>query len=94
MAKQITRGKFLLIECTAGELMNAVGSDICICDWCGRPYLPSDKGVYIAVHNHWYCKECFYEWAAQATCIPKMPMLSVRISASMLLVSESNVSKC
>ena len=53
MAKQITRGKFLLIECTAGELMNAVGSDICICDWCGRPYLPSDKGVYIAVHNHW-----------------------------------------
>ena len=94
MAKQITRGKFLLIECTAGELMNAVGSDICICDWCGRPYLPSDKGVYIAVHNHWYCKECFYEWAAQATGIPKMPMLSVRISASMLLVSESNVSKC
>lgn len=24
MAKQIKRGKFLLIECTAGELMNAV----------------------------------------------------------------------
>ncbi len=32
---------------------------------------PSDKGVYIAVHNHWYCKECFYEWAAQATWYPQ-----------------------
>ncbi len=71
MAKQIIRGKFLLIECTAGELMNAVGSDICICDWCGRPYLPSDKGVYIAVLNHWYCKECFYEWVAQASWYPQ-----------------------
>lgn len=53
MAKQINAGKFLVIECTAGELMDAVGSDICICDWCGRPYLPHDKGCYIAVLNQW-----------------------------------------
>jgi hypothetical protein len=62
MAKQIEAGKFLVIECTAGELMNAIGSDICICDWCGRAYLPSDKGCYIAVLNQWYCQECYNEW--------------------------------
>ena len=67
MAKQITRGNFLLIECTAGELMNAVGSVICICDWCSRPCLPSEKGVYIAVLNQWYCQECFEEWVERAT---------------------------
>ena len=62
MAKQIEAGKFLVIECTAGELMNAIGSDICICDWCGRAYLRSDKGCYIAVLNKWYCQECYNEW--------------------------------
>ena len=71
MAKQITYGKFLLIECTAGELMNAVGSDLCICDWCGKPFLPSDKGVYIAVLNHWYCWNCFYDWYANAKRYPE-----------------------
>lgn len=70
MAKQISRGKFLLIECTAGELMNAVGSDICICDWCGKSFLPSDKGVYIAVLNQWYCQKCFEEWVERATWYP------------------------
>lgn len=71
MAKQISRGKFLLIECTAGELMNAVGSDICICDWCGKSFLPSDKGVYIAVLNQWYCQKCFEEWVECATWYPE-----------------------
>lgn len=71
MAKQISYGKFLLIECTAGELMNAVGSDLCICDWCGKPFLPSDKGVYIAVLNHWYCWNCFLEWYANAEWYPE-----------------------
>lgn len=66
MARQITYGKFLLIECTAGELMDAVGSDICICDWCGKTFLPSDRGVYIAVLNHWYCWNCFNDWYARA----------------------------
>lgn len=47
--------------------MNAVGSDICICDWCGKTHLPSDKGCYIAVLNHWYCQECFEEWVERAT---------------------------
>ena len=71
MAKQITRGKFLLIECTAGELMNAVGSDICICDWCAKPFLPSEKGCYIAVLNQWYCQKCFEEWIERATWYPQ-----------------------
>ncbi len=57
---------FLLIECTAGELMQAVGSDICICDWCGNAYLPSEEGVYIAVLNHWYCKKCYEDWTKPA----------------------------
>lgn len=69
--KQITYGKFLLIECTAGELMNAVGSDICICDWCGKSFLPFDKGVYIAVLNQWYCQKCFEEWVERATWYPE-----------------------
>lgn len=71
MAKQIEAGKFLVIECTAGELMDAVGSDICICDWCGQPYLPSDKGCYIAVLNQWYCKKCYEEWFARAEWYPE-----------------------
>ena len=71
MAKQISRGKFLLIECNAGELMNAVGSDICICDWCGNSFLPSEKGCYIAVLNQWYCQKCFEEWAERATWYPE-----------------------
>ncbi|MBD5239582.1 MAG: demethylase [Bacteroidales bacterium] len=71
MAKQIERGRFLLIECTAGELMDAVGSDICICDWCGRPFAPSEKGVYIAVLNHWYCMNCFNDWFNRSTYYPE-----------------------
>lgn len=71
MAKQITWGKFLLIECTAAELMNAVGSDICICDWCGKLCLPSDKGVYIAVLNHWFCWNCFPHWFAHSEWYPE-----------------------
>lgn len=71
MAKQISRGKFLLIECTAGELMNAVGSDLCICDWCGNSFLPSEKGCYIAVLNQWYCQKCFEEWIERATWYPE-----------------------
>lgn len=71
MAKQIIRGKFLLIECTAGELMNAVGSGLCICDWCGKSFLPSEKGCYIAVLNQWYCQKCFEEWIERATWYPQ-----------------------
>lgn len=71
MAKQIEAGKFLVIECTAWEMMDAVGSDICICDWCRRPYLPNDKGCYIAVLNHWYCKKCYEEWVASAEWYPE-----------------------
>lgn len=71
MAKIVESGKFLVIECTAGELMKAAGTTICICDWCGRAYLPSDKGYYIAVLNHWYCKKCYEEWYASAEWYPE-----------------------
>lgn len=74
MAKQIEAGKFLVIECTAGELMDAVGSDIYICDWCARPCLPSEKGCYIAVLNQWRCKECYDKWIEHATRHPEEPM--------------------
>ncbi len=71
MARQIESGKFLVIECTAGELMDAVGSDICICDWCGKPQPPSEKGCYIAVLNQWFCKDCYGKWAAHAVWYPQ-----------------------
>ncbi len=62
MAKILKMEKpFLLIECTAGEMMDATGSRFCICDWCDKPFLPSNKGCYIAVLNQWYCEECFEE---------------------------------
>ncbi|MCM1075774.1 MAG: demethylase [Bacteroides sp.] len=61
---------FLLIECTAGELMQAVGSDIVICDWCAKSFLPSDEGVYISVLNQWYCKGCYNEWIERAEYYP------------------------
>lgn len=71
MAKQIEAGKFLVIECTAGELMDAVGSDVCLCDWCNHPCLPNDKGYYIAVLNHWYCMKCYEEWLSRAVWYPE-----------------------
>ena len=66
MAKRIEADKFLVIECTAQELMDAVGSDICICDWCGRRCHSSDKGCYVAVLNQWFCEDCFRRWLATA----------------------------
>lgn len=71
MAKQIEAGKFLVIECTAGELMEAVGSSFCICDSCWRSCLPSDQGRYIAVLNQWHCKECYLYWRAHAVWYPQ-----------------------
>lgn len=72
MARRIEAKKpFLLIECTAGELMEAVGSDCVICDWCGNAFLSIDEGVYIAVLNQWYCKECYDEWIEGATYYPE-----------------------
>lgn len=71
MAKRIELDKFLIIECTANELLFAVGSCVCICDWCGKPQLPSDKGYYISVLNQWYCEECFNEWKERAVWYPE-----------------------
>ncbi len=71
MAKRVEFGKFLLIECTAGEMMEAVCSDFVVCDWCDKPCLPSEEGVYIAVLNHWYCKECFEKWARESIWYPE-----------------------
>lgn len=71
MARKAEYGIFLIIECTAGELMNAVGSDMCLCDHCGELVLPSEKGCYIAVLNQWFCEECFGEWFSRAVWYPE-----------------------
>ena len=71
MAKRIEFGKFLIIGCTAGELMNAVGSDLCLCDDCGKAKLPSDKGYYIAVLSMWFCEHCFKMWTQRAEWYPE-----------------------
>lgn len=71
MAKQIKKDQFLLIECTAKELMDAVGSDICICDQCARHCARTEKGVYIAVLNMWFCQECFEKWINRAHWYPE-----------------------
>ena len=31
----------------------------------------SDKGCYIAVLNHWYCKKCYEEWVASTEWYPE-----------------------
>lgn len=66
MAKQIEFDKFLIIECTARELSDGVGSYVIVCDSCGASALPSDKGYYIAVLNRWYCEECYKDWCEHA----------------------------
>ncbi len=71
MAKKIERGKFLLIECTAGELMAVVCSDFVVCDHCDKQCLPSEEGVYIAALNQWFCKECFEEWVRESLWYPE-----------------------
>lgn len=71
MARKIEAGKFLVIECTAGELMNAVGSSYVICDDCCKPCLPSEKGYYIAVLNQWFCKESYERWLGGARWYPE-----------------------
>lgn len=71
MAKRIEAGKFLVVECTARELTEAVGSEMAICDWCARPCLPSERGYYIAVLNQWFCKDCFEGWLQRATWYPE-----------------------
>ena len=71
MAKKIDAGRFLVIECTAAELMDAVGSYECICDWCDKTQPHNGKGYYIAVLNHWYCEECYKQWISRATYYPE-----------------------
>lgn len=66
MAKQITFDRFLVIRCTAAEIMNAVGTSGCWCDDCGRLQYPSSKGYYIAVLNMWFCEKCFLAWTSRA----------------------------
>lgn len=73
MAKVIKADKpFLLIECTAGELMDAVGSHICICDWCDDTFHGPAKGVYIVVLNQWYCQKCYEKWIKRADHYPSV----------------------
>lgn len=70
-AKQIEFGKFLIIGCTAGELMAVTGAAQCVCDWCGSLCHKSYDGYYIAVLNQWFCKECFEEWKQRAVWYPE-----------------------
>lgn len=67
MARKIDFERFLIIECTAQELMHAVGTCVVICDWCGQPMNPAAKGYYIAVLNQWFCEGCFRKWQERAT---------------------------
>lgn len=67
MARRIEFDKFLIIECTAVELSQAVGSPG-ICDYCGKP---AANGYYIAVLNRWYCEDCFEDWKMTAHYYPE-----------------------
>ena len=71
MAKLIEVNKFKVIECTAAELMDAYKTQFCVCDFCGTPALPSDKGYYIPVLNHWYCGKCFEDFKSDQTWHPE-----------------------
>lgn len=74
MAKQIFipgKENIKIIECTAQELMEAWGSPCCICDFCGKPCLPTDKGYYIAVLNQWKCEKCFEDYKQHAVWYPE-----------------------
>lgn len=53
--------KFKLIEASRTEMFK-IGS-MGICDHCNEV---TKEGVYIAVLNHWTCKECFEEWHERA----------------------------
>lgn len=62
MARIIQNDKgFKLIEMSMKEIVTAGG--YAICDYCNGI---SDKGVYIAVLNSWYCMECFDRWYVNA----------------------------
>lgn len=62
MAKVIQSEKgFKLIETSRLEIVELGG--LGICDSCGNT---AETGVYIAVLNSWYCKECFEKWHKRA----------------------------
>ncbi len=62
MAKVIQSEKgFKLIEVSWLEIVELGG--LGICDSCGKT---AGTGVYIAVLNSWYCKECFEKWHKRA----------------------------
>ena len=72
MAKQVEFGKFLIIECTAGELRKATKQPIIRCDWCDDIAIAHNyKGYYIAVLNQWYCSKCFTDWKSRARYYPE-----------------------
>lgn len=72
MAKKIEFGKFLIIECTAKELMQVTGQPIVMCDYCADVALAHNyKGYYIAVLNQWFCRKCYEEWRERAHWYPE-----------------------
>lgn len=95
MAKVIkTEKPFLIIECTAGELMRAVGTQRCICDWCARECATTEKGCYIAVLNQWFCSGCFRQWLETAHYYPEDADVESRNFEFYAHRLGINVSKC
>ena len=58
--KESSKG-FKLLETTVVEIVQVGG--IGICDYCNRG---TDRGIYIAAMNNWYCPKCFEEWHNRA----------------------------
>ena len=56
---------FLILEISRQEMLDKLEQYGClgICDLCGNP---TDKGLYVAVLNQWFCPDCFYEWYIRA----------------------------
>lgn len=70
MAKQIQNDKgFLVIQCTAAEIMKIENGALGLCDNCCGPstygYLPCVLG------HRYYCAKCYAAWIARAVNYPE-----------------------
>lgn len=74
MALVVNFGRFKVIEVSALEMSEAVGS-LGICDYCNKR---SRNGYYIAVLNKWYCPKCWEEFKKRAVWHPEDAMIEDR----------------
>lgn len=61
---------FLVMEGPAqdfGAIGCGIDGGVCVCDYCNKGILPSQKCYYIAVLNMIKCEECYEEWIDYAT---------------------------